>query len=346
MKSSCICYVTDNNYLFITLSSAIQARKNASSATDVILLSIDNNPAADTYRRICDAEGIVFLDVAKQAGAALRDSLGDAYQSTFSGRISAATLVRLIISEFLPGQYERLLYIDGDTQIYAPLGPLLDHPLPKGKFLAARDCTSVMRQAGLDVPERFTPDYDRLGLPTSRQNMYFNAGVIVSGYDDWKVLGRRAFAYFIENNDLKFHDQDALNGACWQQHLLLSSRWNFPRQFMHLRGRVDYRPEIIHFMANPKPWHGAILPWGFAEYRVYRDLIRRYPVLASDIPTLSFLRLNAYRVKSAYQHGRSLLNRTENRRIVETLNDGPSGSPAGSIGVPTNADCALPHASP
>lgn len=341
MKSSCVCYVTDNNYLFITLSSAIQARKNSSSSTDVILLSISPNPAADAYRRICDTEGIIFLDVAKRAGVVLRDALGDAYQHTFSGRISAATMVRLIISEFLANQYDRLLYIDGDTQIYDSLEPLLNQTLSRGKFLAARDYTSVMRHAGLEVPEKYSPDYERLGLPASRRNLYFNAGVILSGYDDWKIFGRRALAYFIDNKDLKFHDQDALNGACWQQHMLLSSRWNFPRQFMHLRKRLDYRPEIIHFMSNPKPWHGAILPWGILEYQVYRDLIQRYPILISDIPKLSSIRLNAYRVKSAYYHGRNLLNHVENTKITETLKDGSVDLQAGSVGLPSNSNHAL-----
>lgn len=337
MKNSCICYVTDNNYLFITLSSAIQARRKTSSEVDVVLLSISPNPASDSYRRICDAEGILFLDVAQRAGTALRDALGDSYQTGFSGRISAATLVRLIISDFMTKQYDRLLYIDGDTQIYESLDPLLAQPLPKGKFLAARDYTSVARHAGLDVPARYTPDYDRLGLPASRRNQYFNAGVILADYDDWKILGRRALTYFVENKDLKFHDQDALNGACWQQHMLLSSRWNFPRQFMHLRRRLDYRPEIIHFMSNPKPWHGAILPWGRAEYRVYRDLIGQYPELSGDIPTLSFLRLNAYRVKSAYYHGRALLNEAENRKVAATLNDGPAASPSDLSAAPNPA---------
>ncbi|WP_238314019.1 glycosyltransferase family 8 protein [Methylobacterium crusticola] len=334
--------MTDRNYLFITLVSAIQARRNISSpSTDVIILSIDGGPRDETYRRVCDQEGIVFLDVAAHAEAVLRSALGDAYRTGFSGRISAATLVRLVISEFVPGHYQRMLYIDGDTQIYASLDPLLQQDIPVGKFFAARDYMSVMRRAGLSIPEKFSPDFDRLGLPPARRDSYFNAGVILSGFEDWKRIGKTALDYFVASGTLKFHDQDALNGACWEQHLLLASRWNFPRQFMHLRPLLRDRPDIIHFMANPKPWHGAILPWGTREHRAYTEVVRRHPALAGDIPRLSALRLNAYRVKSTYYHLRGQLDRAQNRRIAQVLDEPRAGAPSRRGGREVAADPAF-----
>ncbi|GJD64255.1 glycosyltransferase family 8 protein [Methylobacterium frigidaeris] len=323
MKPGCICYVTDRNYLFVTLVSAMQARAQvAASQADVLLLAIDDGPETDTYRRICDQEGIVFLNVAARAEAVLKDALGDIYRTGFAGRISAATLVRLVISDFVTGDYGRMLYIDGDTQINGSLDALLQRDLPAGRFLAARDYTSVMTSAGLAVPDQFSPNYGLLGVPKSRRGYYFNAGVIVSDFEDWKHIGRVALAYFVESGGkLQFHDQDALNGACWEQHLPLSNRWNFPRQFLHLRPRLSYRPEIVHFMANPKPWHGVLPPWGEKEYRVYRDAIDRHPELAGDIPTLSWARLHAYRLKSTFYHLRDRLQDRQNERIAAVLDE-------------------------
>ncbi|MET7245587.1 glycosyltransferase [Methylobacterium sp. EM32] len=323
MKPGCICYVTDRNYLFITLVSAMQARAQvASSRADVLLLAIDDGPEIDTYRRICDREGIVFLNVAARAEAVLKDALGDIYRTGFAGRISAATLVRLVISDFVTGDYGRMLYIDGDTQINGSLDILLQRDLPAGRFLAARDYTSVMRSAGFAVPDRFSPNFQRLGVPEARRNYYFNAGVIVSDFEDWKTIGRNALAYFADSGGtLQFHDQDALNGACWEQHLPLSNRWNFPRQFLHLRARLSYQPEIVHFMANPKPWHGVLPPWGKKEYGAYREVIDRYPELAGDIPTLSPARFQAYRLKSTYYDLRDRLQVRRNGRIAAILDE-------------------------
>jgi lipopolysaccharide biosynthesis glycosyltransferase len=38
-------------------------------------------------------------------------------------------------------------------------------------------------------------------------------------------------------------------------------------------------PRILHFMSNPKPWHGHFAPWDQAACAPYADIIRRHPEL-------------------------------------------------------------------
>ncbi|MGO8433449.1 hypothetical protein ACC847_37310, partial [Rhizobium johnstonii] len=51
------------------------------------------------------------------------------------------------------------------------------------------------------------------------------------------------------------HDQGALNYVCGSSLILVSNRWNFPKQFIHLVNISSL--SIVHYMAHPKPWHGT-----------------------------------------------------------------------------------------
>jgi lipopolysaccharide biosynthesis glycosyltransferase len=187
-----------------------------------------------------------------------------------AGRIPPASLIRLLMPELLAGRYDRLLYIDVDTEIDGDLAPVFDLDL-QGNILAAataRVSEPHRRALGMTAPDR-----------------YFNSGVMLIDVARWNAeqVGERALQ-FIERNAAicKLPDEDALNAVIDGRMLVLSVIWNFRADFMRLRRSGNLvAPVIRHYDGQHKPWKrfaaGRRLFEFEAAHRRYRTFVAGTP---------------------------------------------------------------------
>jgi lipopolysaccharide biosynthesis glycosyltransferase len=274
-----------------TFVSALQARSFSRPQTDVIIV-LSDKLNDDRFNQACEKYNISVLDASEALNYWLRD-LGAHH---FSGRIPKTAMGRLLLGELLPGQYDQIIYIDGDTQINTPLEELEDFYVRPGKFLAALDYVS-MRDILNDLP--LVP--------------YFNSGVLKFNREGW--IGLSAFEYYKANSHLlSMYDQDALNAVAGDSLTLISSRWNFSKQFLHLLDRES--PAIIHFTAHPKPWNGVFFPWTEAHNAVYKDVILGHQFLMDYSPGISFARLVGYKIRSIREKN-SILRSPKNTKKMQ-----------------------------
>lgn len=296
MNNQCIVYVTDVEYSFPTILSALQARKFASLASDVCVLMSEHLDNFEELKSLLAGSGVELID----ATEALQDSLGKLDSAHFQGRISVSTMAKLVLCEVLPAHYTQIIYLDGDTQIVSDLGEFESAAVPEGRFFAARDYTAIH-------------DF----LATGKDSHYFNAGVLKFHRNGW--IGQEALELFARNPEAcdGKHDQGALNYVCGSALTLISNRWNFPKQFLHL---VDMSClSIVHYMAHPKPWHGTFFPWSDTESQVYVDLRKAHPIYNALYRGISFDRKILYKYRSMRARMKHAVQREQPNPRVQSL---------------------------
>lgn len=213
-----------------------------------------------------------------------------------------AMLARLFLDRIAPADYSQLLYIDGDTQIMGTLKPLLQAQVPAGQFYAASDPMTFSMRSAPQNGHKLMGYFDALGLNTKSQHSYFNSGVLRINRSGWDEIGSESWALFQKlRGRSRYPDQDALNLVATDRHIPMSLVWNFPIFLRNARLEHAITPHIIHYMGNPKPWHGQFLPWGLAEYQTYLETARKYPALTPFIPQMSKPRKLKYLLQQRYK---------------------------------------------
>ncbi len=300
MNQQCVVYISDQNYAFPTFLSAIQARKFAQADTDVLVLMSEKVEDFPDLKALLEEEGVKLID----SSEALTNSLAKLDDTYFQKAISKTAMGRLLLPQILPEQYQQIIYLDGDTQVWGPLQTLEAYDVPKGKFLAAPDYLSI---------EQYLH-----GQPLQR---FFNSGVLKFNRDGW--IGQEAFDLYLDltrkKTRLKFHDQEVLNRLGKDKLIYINSKWNFPKQFLHLLKSNTEQPSIVHFMANPKPWHGAYYPWTKDEYRSYQALKAKSPVFDKYYPKVSLSRKLIYRYRSIKSSLLASPSSVEQERMADLL---------------------------
>lgn len=98
-----ICYAATSGFLFQTSLSAIQARRTTPSAAVVVVHAAapsEGPREAMTFRRVLDERGVELLTLDPR-------SLGSL----------SPIFARYYLDEVLPSRVDRVLYLDGDTQV-------------------------------------------------------------------------------------------------------------------------------------------------------------------------------------------------------------------------------------
>jgi lipopolysaccharide biosynthesis glycosyltransferase len=85
-----------------------------------------------------------------------------------------------------------------------------------------------------------------------------------------------------------------LNLIFGSDYLTMSFRWNFPIFFLSYGFQNLIRPQIYHFMSNPRPWNGPFEPWGVEFCAPYVELVRKYPDVARFLGKFGLLRTLRY----------------------------------------------------
>lgn len=171
-----------------------------------------------------------------------------------NSHISMAANYRLFVADILPADVHRALYLDCDLIVDSPLDDLLNTDISRYAVAAVEDMWSGKAD-----------NYERLDYDSA--DGYFNSGVLLVNLDMWRTMGfSKKFAAFLKTHDnLKFVDQDILNGVLHASWLHLHFRWNVQDGFLRRKPKVRREmmtelllecahPAIIHFTGGRKPW--------------------------------------------------------------------------------------------
>jgi lipopolysaccharide biosynthesis glycosyltransferase len=259
MKTA-ILYICNAGYLMPALVSAIEARRQSpTEEADVLILDIGKATAEGEAISIAAAVNSVrYLRIEPE----ILDGMHVQY-------------ARLLLDRFLPPEYGDFIYIDSDTQVWGRLDEFVREPVA-GQVLAALDpmafIASVEAGRGVEWADYVTS----LGLSSAA---YFNSGVFKAERKAWSIIGEEAAKPIITGKKYRFFDQDAINIVARDHIRPISLKWNFPGFLLGSGVEQDVKPRLVHFMGNPRPWHGPFYPWGAFAWRPYASLARAHPAL-------------------------------------------------------------------
>lgn len=171
-------------------------------------------------------------------------------------------LARLVLTELLPDDVEKVLYLDGDTMVRASLKELWEMDM-HGKVIGAvvEPTANHSRKAVINLRE---------------EEPYCNAGVLLIDMVRWKETraDKRVLEFYKKYDGKLFaNDQDAINGALKEDIIWLPIEYNFCNSYRFYPYKtlkkimspckfVDYsdyqkamnNPVIIHFLGEERPW--------------------------------------------------------------------------------------------
>ena len=171
---------------------------------------------------------------------------------------SLATYYRLLLTELLPSDIDKVIYLDSDIIVTDHLTDLWN--------------TDISQYALGAVPDSYNNQvmhYNRLRY--SQSLGYFNAGMLLINLKYWRE--HHAVAHFMDYikqhpERLRCHDQDVLNAIFKDAKFLLPLRYNMLNEYWYdlhynpisweyeqqiIEGQKH--PAIIHFTCIPKPWY-------------------------------------------------------------------------------------------
>ena len=223
--------------------------RHSPQAIHVHLLHDDSLSADElaTLERIVREPGGSFSAISTMKEKALTLAASD--------RFPLRIWYRVFLPELLPS-ISRVLYLDADTLIAAPLDELWQTELG-GNLVGA-----VTNPLYTNMVPRIVAE---LGLPNGQS--YFNSGVLIVDLDGWRQHATTAAVLaFARTHPLVWPDQDALNAVLHRRRLRLPPRWNampgiweLPRSYLPYSDAEVHEaarnPAIVHFVGPYKPWH-------------------------------------------------------------------------------------------
>jgi lipopolysaccharide biosynthesis glycosyltransferase len=161
-------------------------------------------------------------------------------------RLTNIVYARLVIDRIIGAGVPRVLYLDCDMLVRAPIENLYDIDLQGFAIAAVRDTIGDFIVAGRDL--RANRDIFDTADP------YFNAGMLLIDLEKWRaadILGRLEEALASGVMERIYYDQDFLNLVFRNDWLRLAPTWN-TIDARHAHEGLD--PSILHYTGEAKPW--------------------------------------------------------------------------------------------
>jgi len=169
----------------------------------------------------------------------VNNSVFDSYRVSL--HYSKAVYFRLLITEILPVEINKALFLDADVVVTGSLKELAAFEFKDDQYLLAVDDVEV---------ESHVSRLNAMGFPVTR---YFNAGVLLINVKAWRInkLSEKFIAMANEYMDrLAWWDQDILNMFFYNDWQQMDPKFNA----LHLRKKLPVTPIIIHYAGTAKPW--------------------------------------------------------------------------------------------
>jgi lipopolysaccharide biosynthesis glycosyltransferase len=242
-------YVTDLDFALPTLASALEVRRKVPRERADVHIVTTGIPA-DILCRMTEFAGPYGVQI------------NDLNYASFSGfdhrnfnktHVPITALGRFFMLDAVPGVYERILYLDGDTWPVGDPLKLLEADLPEGFIGAAEDRYSFRRQELGPVGRKTRAYFAGLGIDPNAG--YFSSGVLLSDVKTWRQLCSEAFDFFVNNTTrCLYHDQSALNAVAKNRWVRLAPQWNYATCYSEWGMKCTMPPQILHFAGGDKPW--------------------------------------------------------------------------------------------
>lgn len=192
-----------------------------------------------------------------------------------SGHVSKAAYFRLALTDILPVDIEKAIYLDVDLLVYDDINKLWQYDLKTFPLGAVKDF-GIMASGRLCKQKR-----EVVGLPENEA--YFNSGVLLINLKQWREKNYTAqILEVINKNSFPHHDQDALNKIFMKNWLQIDLRWNIIPPVFNLFTKIllnkIFRNEAIQAKKNPGIIHyaGRYKPWEFILYKGFNDMYYKY----------------------------------------------------------------------
>jgi len=234
----------------MTTAFAFSTDENYVGLTAVALHTLmSHNPgahAAILADRVSSASRELLLGVAERAGgsAEIADASSPLEEIKSIGAesyVSFSAYARLFLPKLLGRRFDRIVYLDSDTVVTAPLDSLSSFDLGGKPFAIGYDC----------ICNRYKK---LIGLSPERP--YFNSGVLVIDPARWadRNATERILGYMRDvRHDLMFGDQDYFSLVLADEAAILHPRYNFLTHFQMFQSASDAR---LAMDIPEKCWYG------------------------------------------------------------------------------------------
>lgn len=257
----------------------------------VLLVSLAKNIASDEYLDIVVFSNAVLhqendecskeiLNIYKNFSLRFIDvsDLTNNWNPYIRGHVTKMTYFRFL-APYIMKDYDRAIYLDGDTLVVDDIGKLYDISLGNYMLAAVKDpaAAGIYNKGDTNVVH-LIDNIIKLKNPYD----YFQAGVLVVNLISFREQYTLQFLMNLcEKKCWRYVDQDVLNYLCKGKVMFLDNAWNvetrsalkIPLQFApddirKLYNTARLKPSVIHYAGVEKPWN--IPNSDFAElYNIY-----------------------------------------------------------------------------
>lgn len=269
-----VLYTCDNNYVWLMGISVISLFENNKDIHDLTVYLLGEDISKENkkvlhelgkkYDRKIKIIDIPYLDIPN---------------SLVSGRWPLSAFTRLFSADFLPGEIEKILYLDCDTIINGSISELDKVDVSGKVFLGVKDC----------IGKKYK---ENIGLKSN--DVYINAGVLLINF---KLLRKIDVSEKIDQylqkflHRINYADQDILNGTFKQEIGTLNPKYDVMtietvysyNDIKVLRKPVNYyteieileavkEPIIIHYTTNMR----TVRPWFCNSNHPFVEEFRKY----------------------------------------------------------------------
>lgn len=213
---------TDDNYApycGIMLTSLFESNRNRSIEVWVLMDGDITNRNRLKFEKLQQkySNEIHLVEVDDERLKDLLNRLNNGETQIYHTYVTTPSYYRLLAADLLPETVHKIIYMDCDIAVDGDITPLWNVDLSDKAIACVRDCYVLDKETD-----------KRLGYPKGKG--YFNAGVVVFNLDYWRKerMTERIFEYVRGRaNQLKYLDQDILNGVLWDEKLFVPERFNF-----------------------------------------------------------------------------------------------------------------------
>lgn len=289
-----IVFSIDNNYAMpcgVTITSVLENNRDIPVTFHIIGMGLSEEAKA-TFLQLPSAYkdvSVKFYEIKKEFLESYNLSL---YGST---QWSLVIYSRLFLTEILPADVNKILYLDSDVIICDSLSELWNTNM---------DNYSIAGITDLNVSKDASLFSRRLGY--DKKYKYINSGILLINIDYWRKHDMKAvFFDFLKEKyeNIIYPDQDILNGTLYDTKLLLPLKYNLLECY-YLKNtdlaqnkeevyEAMTKPVIIHYTALDKPWIKTCLHPLKGEFLKYKS-ISLWKNVPLTWPKKSFSRIIRY----------------------------------------------------
>ena len=258
MNSINICFTFDNNYAehcAVTMASILKNKKpNYNIDFYLITDFIDEN----NKNKILEIKKY-FSDFTLNFLTIDLNKLSKLKNITTHSHVNLSGCYRLFLTEILPIEAEKIIYLDCDIIVNKDLYDLFNTDLEENFLAGVKDIDYIFHNKRLTIGN------------------YINSGVLLIDLKKWKTINiiEEIDENLLENKDsIYLADQDLINLIFENKIKIISDIYNYPKFKGVKKQKARYKElasekAITHYMGSIKPWYNYAPFEDSLEYNKY-----------------------------------------------------------------------------